>query len=106
MRKAENTPFEKIISCRAEALDSTSTEQFVVFFHLEQGVIAQNSDLCGRTHYQLGSSNWRFSLQFCMLTLFPDLPGPKDKVYAVIWSPDGQKVGSGGKDKAIRIWRH
>lgn len=35
-----------------------------------------------------------------------DLPGHKDEVFAVDWSPDGQKVGSGGKDKAIRIWRN
>jgi ribosome assembly protein 4 len=35
-----------------------------------------------------------------------DLPGHKDEVYAVDWSPDGGKVASGGKDKAIRIWRH
>lgn len=35
-----------------------------------------------------------------------DLPGHKDEVYAVDWSPDGEKVGSGGKDKAVRIWRN
>ena len=35
-----------------------------------------------------------------------DLPGHKDAVFAVDWSPDGQKVGSGGQDKAVRIWRH
>ncbi len=35
-----------------------------------------------------------------------DLPGHRDEVYAVDWSPDGGKVGSGGKDKAVRIWRH
>lgn len=35
-----------------------------------------------------------------------DLPGHKDEVYAVDWSPDGEKVGSGGKDRAVRIWRH
>lgn len=35
-----------------------------------------------------------------------DLPGHQDEVYAVDWSPDGEKVGSGGRDKAIRIWRH
>ena len=35
-----------------------------------------------------------------------DLPGHKDEVYAVDWSPDGAKVGSGGKDKAVRIWCH
>ncbi|KAI5294050.1 hypothetical protein KEM52_004780 [Ascosphaera acerosa] len=35
-----------------------------------------------------------------------DLPGHQDEVFAVDWSPDGEKVGSGGKDKAVRIWRH
>lgn len=35
-----------------------------------------------------------------------DLPGHKDEVYAVDWSPDGEKVGSGGKDRAVRVWRH
>jgi ribosome assembly protein 4 len=35
-----------------------------------------------------------------------DLPGHKDEVYAVDWSPDGERVGSGGKDRAVRLWRH
>ncbi|KAF3483756.1 WD repeat protein [Arthroderma uncinatum] len=35
-----------------------------------------------------------------------DLPGHQDEVYAVDWSPDGEKVGSGGRDKVVRIWRH
>ena len=34
-----------------------------------------------------------------------DLPGHQDEVFAVDWSPDGEKVGSGGKDKAVKIWR-
>jgi WD40 repeat protein len=30
-----------------------------------------------------------------------DLPGHQDEVYAVDWAPDGQRVGSGGKDKVF-----
>jgi WD40 repeat protein len=41
-----------------------------------------------------------------LLTYLIDLPGHKDEVYAVDWSPDGQKVGSGGRDKAVRVWRN
>lgn len=33
-----------------------------------------------------------------------DLPGHDDEVYAVDWSVDGQRVASGGKDKAVRLW--
>lgn len=35
-----------------------------------------------------------------------DLPGHKDECYAVDWSPDGQKVGSGGRDQVVKLWRH
>lgn len=35
-----------------------------------------------------------------------NLPGHADEVFAVDWSPDGERVGSGGKDKMVRIWRH
>ena len=34
-----------------------------------------------------------------------DLPGHGDEVYAVDWSPDGQRVASGGKDTLLRMWR-
>ena len=32
-----------------------------------------------------------------------DLPGHADEVYAVDWSPDGQRVASGGKDKILKM---
>ncbi|KAG7280194.1 hypothetical protein CRUP_037555, partial [Coryphaenoides rupestris] len=32
-----------------------------------------------------------------------DLPGHADEVFAVDWSPDGQRVVSGGKDKCLRM---
>lgn len=28
------------------------------------------------------------------------------QVFAVDWSPGGDKVASGGKDKQLKIWRH
>lgn len=35
--------------------------------------------------------------------IITDLPGHADEVYAVDWSPDGQKVASGGKDKVLKM---
>ena len=35
-----------------------------------------------------------------------DLPGHADEVYAVDWSPDGQSVASGGKDRNLKMWRN
>ncbi|KER20983.1 hypothetical protein T265_15197, partial [Opisthorchis viverrini] len=37
--------------------------------------------------------------------LLYDLPGHADAVYALDWSPDGQRVASGGKDRVLKIWR-
>ena len=34
-----------------------------------------------------------------------DLPGHADEVYAVDWSPDGQMVASGSKDRLLKIWK-
>ena len=34
-----------------------------------------------------------------------DLPGHADEVYSVDWSPDGQRVASGGKDRNLKMWR-
>lgn len=38
--------------------------------------------------------------------LVNDLPGHRDEVFAVDWSCDGEKVASGGKDRAVRLWKH
>lgn len=35
-----------------------------------------------------------------------DLPGHADEVFAVDWSPDGQMVATGGKDRVLKIWRY
>jgi WD40 repeat protein len=32
-----------------------------------------------------------------------DLPGHSDEVYTVDWSPDGQRVASGGKDRVLKM---
>ena len=38
--------------------------------------------------------------------LVNDLPGHRDEVFSVDWSCDGEKVASGGKDRAVRLWKH
>ncbi len=35
--------------------------------------------------------------------LYNDLPGHADEIYAVDWSPDGQMVASGGKDRVLKM---
>jgi ribosome assembly protein 4 len=35
--------------------------------------------------------------------LHVDLPGHADEVFAVDWSPDGQMVASGGKDRILKL---
>jgi ribosome assembly protein 4 len=33
-----------------------------------------------------------------------DLPGHADEVYSVDWSPDGERVGSGSKDRLLKMY--
>jgi ribosome assembly protein 4 len=33
-----------------------------------------------------------------------DLPGHADEVYSVDWSPDGERVASGAKDKVVKMY--
>lgn len=35
--------------------------------------------------------------------IWMDLPGHDDQVYAVDWSPNGDHVASGGKDKLLKL---
>jgi len=35
-----------------------------------------------------------------------DLPGHADEIYSVDWSPDGQSVASGGKDRVLKLWKN
>ncbi len=35
--------------------------------------------------------------------LLLDLPGHSDEVFAVDWSPDGEKVASGGRDRVMKM---
>ena len=34
------------------------------------------------------------------------LPGHADEVYALDWSPNGQRVASGSKDRMLKIWQN
>jgi ribosome assembly protein 4 len=40
------------------------------------------------------------------LKLMFDLSGHSDEVYAIDWSPTGEKAASGSKDHVLRIWRN
>ena len=35
--------------------------------------------------------------------LLMDLPGHADEVFSVDWSPDGEKVASGGRDRVLKL---
>jgi ribosome assembly protein 4 len=34
------------------------------------------------------------------------LPGHYDEVYALDWSPNGEMVASGSKDRLVKVWRN
>jgi ribosome assembly protein 4 len=34
-----------------------------------------------------------------------DLPGHGDEVFVVDWSPNGEHVATGGKDKILKLWK-
>jgi len=38
------------------------------------------------------------------MTASGDLGGHEGEVFAVDWAPDGKRVGSGSRDKTVRIW--
>lgn len=35
--------------------------------------------------------------------LYLDLPGHADEVFSVDWSPDGERVASGGRDRVLKM---
>ncbi|CAL8070057.1 unnamed protein product [Calicophoron daubneyi] len=56
------------------------------------------SDVSGKSKTEKGVHQRRRHLLY-------DLPGHSDAVYALDWSPDGQRVVSGGKDRVLKFWR-
>ena len=50
-------------------------------------------------YYLLEFSVWTMKTK----KLHLDLPGHGDEVFAVDWSPDSQRVVSGGRDKILKL---
>ena len=36
--------------------------------------------------------------------MYLDLPGHADEVFSVDWSPDGERVASGGRDRVLKMY--
>ncbi|KAK4407214.1 Notchless protein [Sesamum angolense] len=75
--------------------DYVNLETFVASFRGDVGPVLSNNDCMN-------------ALGTCKFKVLDDSPGYTTKklkqVFAVDWSPDGEKVASGGKDKVLKLW--
>ncbi|VDK23748.1 unnamed protein product [Taenia asiatica] len=69
----------------------------------KQEVVVQKSQEGHRTKKKDSDSDKREPPHQRRRHLLHDLPGHADAVYALDWSPDGQRVVSGGKDRVIKM---
>ena len=73
-----NPVYQSAFSADGRLLVSVSADTTVKVWEVQTGKLVE--DLCGMDK------------------------GHRDEVFAVDWSPDGKRVGTGGKDRMVRIW--